>query len=229
MKVIIMLLKSLLFGSEGSYNILGVDVNFKKSDPLPFAPPSPSYYFTLPTTHSTIFNALTKSIGHLANYCLNSNVIRLTTQGYAHTFVHEMGHALACKALTDATPSVLVYTDLCEGRTFYISSSELSPTTNSLISVAGPMADALFANFKLAAAARLINYAPVALTPVALTIGLGAAMWMTGELFLAYISASSGEGDFGDIAKHGPKHLALASTALVGQCVLGLFAAYKLI
>lgn len=228
-----MLLKSLLFGSEGSYNVFGIDVTFEKGDLLPYNSPSPTYYFTSPTTDSSIFNAFTKSIGHLANYCLNSNTLRLATQGYAHTFVHEMGHALAFKMLTNRIPVVHIDTNLCEGKTFsefktFNDQNALSPTRDSLVSAAGPMADILFSNCELAAAASLISYAPVALTPVALTIGLGAAMWTTGELFLAYISTSSGEGDFGDIAKHGPKHLALASAALVGQCVLGLFTAYKL-
>jgi hypothetical protein len=213
-------LNSVIFGAEGSYNILGVDVTFEKSN-------SPRYSFALSTGGSGVLSIFTKSLGYLADNCLNSNVFRFVTQGYAHTFVHEMGHALACSLLTDQKPKVRIFTDLCVGATYIGNIGRLSPKISSIIATSGPMADTAFSGCKLLAATALRSYLS---TPIAVTIGAGAVVWMTGELFLAYISASNkDDGDFGKIAEHGSNHLILASTALIGQCALGVLAACKFI
>lgn len=213
-------LKSVIFGAEGSYNILGFDVSFKKND-------SPRYSFAASTCSSGILSIFTKSIGYLADSCLNSKVFHVITQGYAHTFVHEMGHALAFKALTNLKPKVSIYTDFCGGNNNPGSLKSLSPKILSSIYVAGPMANMAFSSCKLVGAIALRAYLPM---PVVATIGVGAVIWMIGELFLAYTSASNNDrGDFGRIARHGSNHLVLASVALVGQCVLGILAARRFI
>lgn len=208
-------LKSVIFGAEGSYNILGVDVTFEKSN-------SPSYSFASSTGGSGVLSIFTKSLGYLADNCLNSNVFRVVTQGYAHTFVHEMGHALACRVLTDVKPKVRVFTDLCTGRTYVGDPGSL---IDSIICASGPLANMAFSGCKLVGATALRGYLSM---PVAITIGAGAIVWMTGELFLASISASDKDlGDFGRIARYGSTNLTLASTALIGQCALGVLAACK--
>ncbi len=212
-------LKSVLFGSEGSYNILGTSVIFEKSN-------APVYAFILPEA-SGVFSVFTKSIAYMATRCLNSYAFRILTQGYAHTFVHEMGHALATRILTDKKPIVRIFTDLCMGSNSIPDLNGVSPKACSIIYISGPMANMTFCGCKLVAAAALQSYIS---TPVAVGLGTGAVIWMSGELFLAYVSASRRDyGDFGSLAQQGSRQLTLASTALIGQCALGLLAASKFV
>ena len=100
-----------------------------------------------------------------------------------------------------------------------------SDLTQTVISIAGPMGNVAFSTCKLVAATALKNYLP---WPIALTLGSGAVIWMSGELLYAYVSALNRDhGDFGQIACCGNTHLALASTALISQVALGIFAAIK--
>lgn len=86
--------------------------------------------------------------------------------------------------------------------------------------------DIAFSSCKLVAATALKSYIS---WPVALALGIGAVIWMSGELLYAYVSASNRDhGDFGCIARRGNTHLALAGAALASQCALGIFAAIKL-
>lgn len=92
--------------------------------------------------------------------------------------------------------------------------------------MAGPMGDIAFSIGKLIAASALRKHLP---WPVALALGSGAIFWMSGELLYAYVSAKKkDQGDFGWIARRGNAHLALASTALVALCALGIFTVVKL-
>lgn len=205
-------LKSVLFGYEGSYNILGAPVKFENELPPHLKPPSLDGAGV---------------ISQLAFKCINSNAFRWITQGYTHVFVHEMSHAIACKVLTGLNSKVNFFTSLCVGMNQYPPAiRNASDWKQTVISIAGPMGDVAFSTCKLIAATALKSYLS---WPVALALGSGAVIWMSGELLYAYISASNGDhGDFGRIARHGNIHLALASTALVSQCALGVFAAIRL-
>src|ERR1700722_8034318 len=185
-------LKSILFGSEGSHNILGVKVNFIES-------------------HSS-------SIELLQNRALN-----IITQAPAHILSHEMGHVFTIGAfLPRKAKEVKIVTHLLEGKTIYLNSNT-NKIVDSIISFSGPSANMVFSSCKLIGAVALRNYIT---TPVAITLGTGAVVWMANELLSAYAGASSkNDGDFGIIAKNGATHLAIASAALVGQVALGVFAA----
>jgi hypothetical protein len=220
------ILKSVFLGSEGSYKILGIDVQFQKNH-MPNTPSvvgaiTPESYLTSQAQNSNIF---VKSLGYVADKLLKSNAFKVITQAPMHAFVHEMGHALAAKMLLGDNARVFIYTDLGAGDTFYANFYKQfsAERERSIICAAGPMADMIFSSCELVGAVALRNYLS---TPVAVTLGAGAVIWMTGELFLAYISASNNTfGDFGIIARNGATHLAIASAALVGQCALGVFAA----
>ncbi len=205
-------LKSLLFGSAGSYTIFGTKMKFENELPSHLTPPSLDRLGI---------------ISQLAFRCIHSDAFRWITQGYTHVFVHEMSHALACKVLTGQNSEVNVFTSLCVGN--YQPPSAVgyaSDWKRTLIETAGPMGDIAFATCKLVAATALKSYLS---WPVALALGSGAVIWISGELLYAYVSASNSDhGDFGSIARRGNTHLALASTALASQVALGIFAAIKL-
>lgn len=205
-------LKSVLFGSKGSYNIFGTKVKFQNELPS---------YLTLPSLNGAGI------ISKLAFNCINSNAFRWITQGYTHVFVHEMSHAIACKVLTGQNSKVDFFTSLCIGKNASPPAvTYASDWKKTVINVAGPMGDIAFSTCKLVAATALKSYLS---WPVALALGSGAVVWMSGELLYAYVSAANKDhGDFGKIASRGNTHLALASTALVSQVALGIFAAIKL-
>lgn len=203
-------LKSVLFGSEGSYNIFGIQANFKKEAP-------PGY----PSSILEGAGFLSK----MAVRCINSNVFRWISQGYAHVFVHEMSHALTLKLFSGQDSQVYVFKSSCTGRGD--GSLEILPDwKKTIVYVAGPMGDIAFSTCKLVAAMALKSYLSC---PVALAIESGAVIWISGELLYAYTSALNKDaGDFCRIARQGNTHLALASTALASQCALGIFVAIKL-
>lgn len=204
--------KSILFGCEGSYNIFGTPVKFQNELPSHLTPPS-------------LEGA--GLISQLAFKCINSNAFRWITQGYTHVFVHEMSHAVACKVLVGQNSEVDFFTSLCMGKNALPPAAvHASDWKKTAIEIAGPMGDIAFSSCKLVAATALKSYLS---WPVALALGSGAVIWMSGELLYAYVSASKRDnGDFGYIARRSNTHLALASTALVSQVALGIFAAIKL-
>lgn len=203
-------LKSVFFGSEGSYNIFGIQANFKKE--------VPSWY---PSINLEGAGFISKT----AIKCINSNMFRWITQGYAHVFTHEMSHALTFKLFSGQDTTIEVFKSSCTGRT-RLPLATLPDWKNTIVIVAGPMGDIAFSTCKLVAATALKSYLS---WPVALALGSGAVIWMSGELLYAYTSAlNRDDGDFGCIASYGNTYLALASTALVSQCALGIFTAIKL-
>lgn len=204
-------LKSVLFGSDGSYNIFGTKVKFQNELPSHLTPPSLDGAGV---------------ISKLAFNCINSNAFRWITQGYTHVSVHEVSHAIVCKALTGQNSEVNFFTSLCIGKNNYPPAlSYASDWKQTMVDISGPMGDIAFSTCKLVAATALKSYLS---WPVSLALGSGAVIWMSGELLYAYVSASNRDyGDFGCIARRGNTHLALASTALISQVALGIFAAIK--
>lgn len=205
-------LKSVFFGSEGTYHILGIEVRFEKE--------LPAHYPDLNLDGAGF-------ISKIASRCITSKPFCWISHAYSHVFAHEMSHALAVKAVVNQTSQVHVNTELSIGGTTYPRElREAASWKKALVSVSGPMGNVAYCTCKLVAATALKDY----LTwPVSVVLGGGAVMWMSGELLYAYTSATYGtRGDFGQIASLGNTHLALASAALVGECALGVFAAIKL-
>ncbi len=215
-------LKSLVFGSEGSYKIFGIPVSFEKKDPS----------IEIADIEGAGF------ISKLANNCLNSIPFRLITQGYAHVCIHEMSHAIAIKLLTNESPYVHICTDTCTGYTRSDEDDifepelwkdndniEAEPWKDNIIHAAGSIGNVAFSSCELIAATAFKNYLS---WPVALALGGGGALWLSGELLYSYVSAiRKDNGDFGQIASSHKMHLALAGAALVGECALGVLAAVK--
>lgn len=202
-------IKSILFGCEGTYNIFGIKVNFEKEDPSDG-----------PSLEGAGF------ISKASNKCINSNAFRLITQGYSHVFIHEMTHALTFKLLSNQNGLVTIFKDSCTGKTeFPFPLENLGNWRKTIVTIAGPMGNIAYSTCKLVAAMALKSYLS---WPIALALGSGGVIWIAGELLYAYTSALNKDiGDFGNIARHSDTHLTLASTALVSQCALGIFAAIK--
>jgi hypothetical protein len=211
-------LKSVIWGSSGSYNILGIPVNFGPDLP-------PRYLFE--PAHPPYRLQGAGPLSRLADQCPKNKLFCWGTNGYFHAVVHEMSHALTFKWFTGVSPAVNVSTNDCQGETCYSDMSTLTSWKQTLINVSGPMGDIAFSATKLIAASALKSY----LTwPVALAVGSGEVIWISGELLYAYVSGSRKDrGDFGRIAESGGNmHLVLSSAALVGACFSGIAIAIKL-
>jgi hypothetical protein len=189
-------IKSLFMGSPGAYDVGGVKVNFEESPRADGDKPK-----------------------LLKNRFLDSRLFRLVSGDALHTFVHEMGHAIAYKLIIPGCTPVVTINET-GGAT---QAKNRTGWRNTVINLAGPLANMVFSGGKLAVAAAIRQgYLG---TPLAIVLGGGALCHMALELGYACASARDGDGDFGDIANEGPKHLALASTALIGQTALNLLAA----
>ncbi len=208
-------LSSLLFGTTGSYQLLGIEINFEKIN-------NPPFRFSQICNQSLISQIFSRTVGFFADNCLRSAPFRVLSLGYLHVLSHEMGHAMAFKAFTGGTPKITIFTDFGGGTTVSNSSfSRLGLSKWSIVSASGPLTHMFFSNCILAASLALRASNPL----IASILGIGSAIWMTGEL----LYATRERGDFGSIAQNSHFHLALATIALVGECALGVFTAYKLL
>lgn len=202
-------LKSLFWGSEGHFEDQGVLVHFMDS----ITPSEPS-------------NNL---IAKLRHKILSNKWFQIAHQGYLHTYIHEMGHALACKQVIPDRSCVYVHPK-CNGATMgYFDTPRFLnfqlQWKQSFVDAAGPLTQMAFASLRLVAAVALRNYIS---WPVAFVLGTGAVYHMMEELAYAAESSVSGDGDFGSIASSSKTHLALASAALIGECALGILSASAL-
>jgi hypothetical protein len=80
-------LKSLFLWREGNYHFLGTDIKFKKND-IPF------------------ISFANNPVGSLGESLLSNRKFCVFTFGYLHTFIHEMGHAIAIKISAVFTYSI---------------------------------------------------------------------------------------------------------------------------
>lgn len=208
-------IKSILFGSPGLYKVGGICIQYRDKEN--------SWWCHPPSLNGAGY------ISSLANKCLNSNALRWATQGYCHVLVHEMGHALACKLLTGRNSIITIKTDTCTAQVHHMPALDDDDTAHwklSVIDVSGPMADMAFSTLKIVVANALKSTVS---QPVALLVAGGAMAWMSGELFYAYISTTQKNGgDFCRIANRGTPHLIAATTLLISQAALGVFAMTKL-
>jgi hypothetical protein len=201
-------LKSILFGSKGSYNMAGIPISFENRYPCSM-------------NIDTLQGA--GLISKVASQLLKNPYFHKLSQGYTHVFVHEMSHALSYRLLHDGNPSIFVFTDRCEGLTRF--DSRASKWKTNVVNAAGPMGDIAFGFLKLIVAEALKNYLP---WPATLFLKCSAIIWISGELLYIYTSIMNQDGDFGEIAKCDKKDLAFAVAALAGECALGIFATTKL-
>ncbi len=240
------LAKSMFLGSEGSYSIFEVPVEFENSKALlkhdKVKPYNKKYsrikYGNVKHRNTRLFKTKDNSVkkrvqievtlegvgplSKAANLCIESDIFRCATQGYAHVLVHEMGHATASKLLAKDAGRIQVYTDTCQGIHTSSSYANLSDWKKTVIFAAGPMADITLSFFKWLAVNALKDHIP---TPISAAVKLGAGLWITGELLYAYTSViNKDNGDFHQIDKLGKSYLAAATFALISQVALGILA-----
>lgn len=201
-------LSSICFGKLGNYRFLGIDVEFTSNAKVSFS------------FDGHIGLSPIRLLGYCATTCLNNKAFRLLSFGYLHTFVHEMGHALAHKILGSQSVYIKVDVSSCCGCTGG-NSANGSKFREFIGVIAGPVTDMAFSSIQLVAAAALRSYVGA---PVAGFVAGGAIMWMTGELFYAFYSTvNQDNGDFGRISRMGILPFAAATAALVGTFAFGIF------
>lgn len=215
------ILKSMCFGCNGTYDILGIPISFEDQDS---------------SSNSNQEGMLTQyAKKHFNNSAFRwiTKAYNWATQGYAHVLVHEMGHALTSRLFPrqnffshqpndQVTPKVKVFTTTCEGATTDAVLG-LIGWKKVLVCAAGPLANIAFSACKLVAVQTLkTNYFT---WPIAAVLECGAIVEIGSELYYAYDSSSKeDDGDFGRIAREGNLFLCLASTALITECALGVVA-----
>jgi len=170
------ILKSVFCGTEGSYDVAGIQVNF-----------------TNKTNNIDVFGKRSW-FGRRVESCLGNSAFRFLTFGYLHVFIHEMGHALMAKLQNPHLhPKVNVYTKTCQGDTTY-------GRGNMFVTFAGPLAGTAFEIVKLVGAIALAILLPSFIgLPLGLFIGTGASIWIFGELMYAL----SGQGDWSHLTMKG--------------------------
>lgn len=199
--------RSLLWGTPGSFEVLGVQTTVKP----------------------VRFDSVEQAPSGLMQRFLESRICQVVTQGYLHQFVHEMGHALAAKWLLRGSGGITIYQTGGSEYQFRHSSRDqpLICIRRSAFLLAGPLADVVFSSSKLILAAAARDVIPA---PVSLLLGGSGLLWIAGELSYAAISAiQRTNGDFGRILKQGKSHLCAASAALVGTAAAGIWAAARLL
>jgi hypothetical protein len=207
---------SLFLGSEGRYQLGGIDICFQKSE-------SPPYDF-----YESDDPCAMKCVGYLAKSCLKNRLFKIATFGYLHILVHELGHALAYKICSGKSSTITVHSNFGMGETDYhhhhFKDQLLSPAAETFLDMAGPLADLIFSVALIFGAFLLQNY----ITPYATYfIAGGAGFWILGEFYYALNSALKADGgDFGKIRERSSLHLFIATAIMVAICAsaaLGLY------
>lgn len=170
-------------------------------------------------------NCLMRMVGGAADCCLDSKIFSLLTLGHLHTFIHELGHAVAYIALTGGEATINLSTSSCLGSTtFHPGIRPLSSIGATWIDLSGPLADIIFSAVLIISIFAITHYVPISQgLSLGLRTGIGgpAALWIIGELLYAGVSTCRGDhGDFGKIAGRGWSHLLISIAVLVSICAL---------
>lgn len=145
------------------------------------------------------------------------NVLNLT---YVSILVHEMGHALACKALTGSNPEIEIYSNAAG---FTIPKPNTVCRTlkdRAVIYASGPILHMFYCVCLLTIPLVSRSYI---LKVIRIIIREWASNNMLGEFLYACKSTiSQDNGDFSQISKCGLSYFTIASTTLVGLFALGV-------
>jgi hypothetical protein len=88
---------------------------------------------------------IVRAIGRAAEFCLNSKIFSLLTLGHLHTFIHELGHAVAYRTLTGGEATIHIALNTQSGITsFGGKARSLSPAGATWVNLSGPLADLFF-------------------------------------------------------------------------------------
>jgi len=88
-------MKSVLFGDQGVYKVFGYEVQFKE-------------YEEDPNTNETM-------VSKIADEVFSHKLIKMSSLGFSHVLVHELGHAIANKLAFGSDSKIEVYTNTLGG------------------------------------------------------------------------------------------------------------------
>lgn len=214
-------IKSIFIGSEGSYNVCGIDVIFANHEALENDIENPSV-----KDSSEDPNAAHAQMEQ--NRFFNSRLYCFISQATLHSFVHEMGHALAYKLLLTVDPKIEIFKRIsfgCSaGRTSAMIPTSLSKASwkLTLINLSGPFVSIAFSTSKIVAANLLENSLP---RPITLTLKIGAGLSIVHEALGSTLVKN--DGDFRKIRQRSSLHLTFAIFLLISQCSLATLVLMK--
>ncbi|HEX2579955.1 MAG TPA: hypothetical protein VHK67_06110 [Rhabdochlamydiaceae bacterium] len=188
--------QSLLYGKSGTYKIGTISVEFKKRGPI------------INGVNKTLKNTLVL-------------ILQIATLHFCHIFVHEMGHAIAAKALTGKPVFVTITHSP-------IHRSRRAKTSNDrdlkIIIAAGPLASALFTFTQFFLAATLFPSFPL----IARVLYFGFYVNIICDYwYLVSSGLSKDNGDWGKLRKKGLESLFLAASTMIVLHSLCLYSALK--
>jgi hypothetical protein len=200
--------KSILFGTEGNYNICGFPVQFtheSRSEPHKELPKG-------------------NSITQLVKACFHTIFLFR-----AHNLVHELGHSIATKFFVpEYTPKIFIHPS-GGATTVPDDFDNLSTWKKVVILTAGTVANIAFSILQLAIVIGCIALSIYIPWGASVFFLLGNYFAICTELEYSCESAlMQDDGDFGLIRKIGIKPLAIAGAVVLGQSAVGLFASFHL-
>lgn len=167
-----------------------------------------------------------------AEVCLKSKLFSVVTLGPLHTFIHELGHAVAWRLVSGNGSLIEMSSNSLYGSILFDRFEyNVSSWKNSYVSLSGPLADVILSVALMFFSIAIKSFVPVSLIkPVQLWLVASSVFWICGELIYGAVSAiRQDNGDFGKIAKTGALHLVICGAILVtavGFGVLGISQIY---
>lgn len=191
-----------MFGSPGIYTPLGIQVEYVE-------------YGRAPSFFSEKFDKILSIFQYVES---------VLTQAYFHTFVHEMGHALALKLFQRNIEILILIYDAYDGVTRgYKENRQLYPWQNSVTYACGPLANVTFSVIRVALAAALQNYISWPITLLVAGGGITGIFYETAYAINSFVKKDfkNFNGDFYRIAKEGLLYLMISGTIFSAEVALG--------
>jgi|688.fasta_scaffold03461_22 hypothetical protein len=198
--------KTIFFGKQNTFYLHGIKIIFTKKD---------SPYLHKFATNNLLLSCLSTTTKNL----LTNYTFKIITFSYLHTFVHEVAHALALKALGVKNICIEINSNTALGHTGIAGKTKLSSWSLTLVDLAGPLANVIF-SVSLVYGSYI--FSPIISLPFSLFLGAGGTIWICGEYYYALSSLIGDRGDWANIASRGKLSLLLASAALITPCALAI-------